>query len=237
MTRAPLIGITTYHRDEKDYIRLPAQYAEAVRRAGAIPLLIQPGETRLDELFTLLDGLVLSGGGDVDPSLYTDAQHEQVYWVSEERDRFEIDITHQSLERDMPLFCICRGLQILNVALGGTLIPHIPDAVDDAIPHRQPPRDPIPHAVEIDADSQLAQLMASTEVTTASWHHQSIDTVAPGLSVVGRAPDGVIEAVEVDGKPNVIAVQWHPELTAADDVTQQRLFDALVAQALHRRSL
>lgn len=136
---APLIGITTYHKDERGYIQLPAQYAEATRRAGGIPLLIQPGESRMDELFDLLDGIILSGGGDVDPSLYTDEEHEQVYWVNKERDQFEVEITNRILGTEMPLFCICRGLQILNVALGGTLITHIPDVVPDAIVHRQPP--------------------------------------------------------------------------------------------------
>jgi len=225
----PLIGITTYHKDERGYIQLPAQYADAVRRAGGIPLLIQPGETRLDELFTLLDGIILSGGGDVDPTLYTEENHEEVYWVNQDRDEFEVMLTKQSLDSDMPLFCICRGLQILNVALGGTLIPHIPDAVSDAVPHRQPPRDPILHEVSINADSRLAEIMGGAIVNTASWHHQSIERLAEGLTVVGHAPDGVIEAVEMPNRPNLIAVQWHPELTAHEDVSQQRLFDEFVA--------
>ena len=233
----PLIGITTYHKDERGYIQLPAQYAEAVRRAGGIPLLIQPGEPRMDELMALLDGLILSGGGDVDPTLYTTEQHQQVYWVDRERDRFEIDITNRSLAEDKPLFCICRGLQILNVALGGTLITHIPDSVEGAIEHRQPPRDPIAHGVEIDPTSHLASIMQSQQVMTASWHHQSIDQVGHGLRVIGRAPDGVIEAVEVDDKPHVMAVQWHPELTATNDPSQQRLFNELVALASQRRRL
>jgi len=233
----PLIGITTYHKDERGYIQLPSQYAEAVRRAGAIPLLIQPGEPRMDELMALLDGLILSGGGDVDPALYTTQQHQQVYWVDQERDRFEIDLTNRSLQEDKPLLCICRGLQVLNVALGGTLITHIPDQVTGAIEHRQPPRDPIAHAVELDPSSHLATVMHSQQVVTASWHHQSIEQVAEGLKVVGRAPDGVIEAVEMEDKPHVMAVQWHPELTAMTDPTQQRLFDELVAWAVQRRRL
>jgi putative glutamine amidotransferase len=231
----PLIGITTYHRDERGYIQLPAQYAEAVRRAGAIPLLIQPGEPRMDELMTLLDALILSGGGDVDPSLYSDDEHTHVYWVSEERDRFEIDLVNRSLETDKPLLCICRGLQVLNVALGGSLIQHIPDTVTDAIPHRQPPRDPIPHSVELAEGSRLASIMGVEQVTTASWHHQAVERLAPGLAVAGRAPDGVIEAVELPDKPTVMAVQWHPELTAHADPTQQRLFDELVQMAIKTR--
>lgn len=234
MTKPPLIGITTYHKDERGYIQLPAQYAEAVRRAGGIPLLIQPGEQHMDVLLELFDGIILSGGGDVDPSLYTEAEHEQVYWVNTERDQFEIDLTHKLLETDMPTFCICRGLQVLNVALGGTLISHIPDAVEDAIPHRQPPRDPIAHDVNIATDSRLATIMGAQTVKTASWHHQSIEKLADGLHVVGQAADGVIEAVEMPDKPNVMAVQWHPELTAHEDTSQQRLFDELVQMAKQR---
>lgn len=228
MARTPLIGITTYHRDERGYIQLPAVYADAVRRAGGIPLLIQPGEPRMDEVMDLLDAIVLSGGGDLDPALYTDEQHEQVYWVDKERDEFEIDITKRAMGEDKPLLCICRGMQILNVALGGTLITHIPDAIEEAIEHRQPPRDPIVHEVMLEPDSKLASIMEANRVQTASWHHQAIGEVAPGLRVVGKAPDGVIEAVEIPEKPSVIAIQWHPELTAHEDQTQQKLFDELV---------
>lgn len=231
MTDLPLIGITTYHKDERGYIQLPAQYAEAVRRAGGLPLLIQPGEKHIDALLDLFDAIILSGGGDVDPKLYTDDQHVEVYWVDQERDQFEIDLTKRLLETDKPTFCICRGLQILNVALGGTLISHIPDAVEDAIAHRQPPRDPIAHEVALDDQSHLASILGANTVSTASWHHQSIDRVAEGLKVVGRAPDNVIEAVEFPDKPHVMAVQWHPELTAHQDQSQQRLFDELVRLA------
>jgi len=231
----PLIGITTYHRDERGYIQLPVQYAESVRRAGAIPLLLQPGEPRIEEVLRLIDGLILSGGGDVDPALYTAAQHEQVYWVNQERDAFEIDLAKRTLADEMPLFCICRGMQILNVALGGSLIPHIPDAVPDAIAHRQEPRDPVTHEIAVEPQSRLAQIMGGATVRTASWHHQSIDRVAADLTIVGRAPDGVIEAVEFSDRPAVMAVQWHPELTAHEDASQQNLFDELVRLAAARR--
>ena len=231
ITTAPLIGITTYHRDERGYIQLPGQYADAVRRAGGIPLLIQPGEQRLTELLNLLDGVILSGGGDLDPALYTQAEHELVYWVDHERDEFEIELTRRLLAEDKPMFCICRGLQILNVAQGGSLITHIEESVGVDVPHRQPPRNPVQHKVDIDQASRLAKIMQSSQVKTASWHHQAIDRLGDGLKVVGRAPDGVIEAVEMPEHPHVIAVQWHPELTAAEDETQQRLFDNFVQQA------
>ena len=241
MTQTPLIGITTYHRDERGYTQLPGQYADAVRRAGGIPLLIQPGEPRMDELMTVLDGLILSGGGDVDPARYTEEDYTAVVdRVDPERDASEFELLDRALESEMPLFCICRGYQVLNVALGGTLIPHIPDALPNGLDHRQPPEKPyghIPHTIQIDDGSRLAQIFRSDRVSTASWHHQAIDKVAPGLKVIGRASDGIIEAVEMPTAPQVIAVQWHPELTAAEDESQQRLFDELVKMARERKEI
>ncbi len=232
MRQTPLIGITTYHRNERGHVTLPGHYADAVRRAGGIPLLIQPGESRMNELLQVLDGLIFSGGGDIDPARYTQAEEgSELYWVDQERDTFEFALISDALSANLPLFCICRGCQVLNVALGGTLIPHIPSALLDAIDHRQPPdktNGPIAHAVQIEDDSRLAQLLQSESIAPASWHHQAIDSVAPGLKVVGRAADGIIEAVELPDKPHVIAVQWHPELTAATDVGQQKLFDEFV---------
>lgn len=234
MNHIPLIGITTYHRDERGYVQLPAQYAESVRAAGAIPLLIQPGEPHIDRLMTLLDGIILSGGGDVDPALYSDESHEQVYWVDQARDQFELKFIQEILAQDKPLLCICRGLQILNVALGGTLIAHISDDETNSIQHRQPPRDPIMHEIAVQPDSRLAAIMQKDRVSTASWHHQAIADLAPGLEVVAHAPDGIIEAVEMPDHPNLIAVQWHPELTAHQDPTQQQLFNELVRMTHNR---
>ncbi|MBK8020048.1 MAG: gamma-glutamyl-gamma-aminobutyrate hydrolase family protein [Chloroflexi bacterium] len=225
---APLIGITTYPRDENGRVNLPVAYSDAVRRAGGIPLLIPPGEPRQDELLAVLDAIIFSGGGDIEPTRYSDGQHALVYSVNPERDQFEIDLVRRSLDAEKPVLCICRGLQVLNVALGGSLIQHIPDVVPDAVEHRLPPREPSRHAVDLDPESRLVAIMGQGRVTTASWHHQAIDRLAEGLRVVGWASDDVIEAVEVAGKPQVMAVQWHPELSAAEDAAQQALFDNLV---------
>lgn len=230
--RSPRIGITTYHRNDKGDTRLPGDYADAVRRAGGIPLLIQPGETRLEELVSFLDGIILSGGGDVDPQRYTDERHAQVYAVDEERDSAEFALTEIAIANDVPLFCICRGLQVLNVALGGTLIVDIPDAMPESMAHRHDPNIApqfIEHEVSVSAESRLGQMIARDTVTTASWHHQAIDKLGDGLQVVASADDGIIEAVEMADKP-VIAVQWHPEATAATDSDQQRIFDEFVRQ-------
>ncbi|MGB1252669.1 MAG: gamma-glutamyl-gamma-aminobutyrate hydrolase family protein [Candidatus Promineifilaceae bacterium] len=236
--RSPRIGITTYHRNNKGETRLPCDYADAVRRAGGIPLLIQPGESRMDELVAFLDGIILSGGGDVDPQYYTEERHEKVYAVDEERDSAEFKLTEIAIENDVPLFCICRGLQVLNVALGGTLIAHIPDAMPESMDHRHDP-DVAPqfiqHDVSVSAESRLGQIVASETVTTASWHHQAIDKLGNGLTVTASAADGIIEAVELADKP-VMGVQWHPEATAAEDSDQQRIFDAFVRQAREKMS-
>ena len=135
------------------------------------------------------------------------------------------------VERRMPTLCICRGIQVLNVALGGTLHEHLPDAVGDAINHRLPPREPTPHPVTVYEETKLHAIVGATDIVTSSWHHQAIRDVAPGLAVSAKAADGTIEAVEMAEHPWLIAVQWHPELTAHKDPSQQRLFDAFVQAA------
>jgi putative glutamine amidotransferase len=134
----------------------------------------------------------------------------------------------------VPTLCICRGIQVLNVALGGTLIEHLPDEVGDTIAHRVPPRNPTQHPIRLEPGSRLADIIGQAEATTTSWHHQAIRRPAAGLDVVAHAPDGTIEAVEMPDHPWLVAVQWHPELTAANDPGQQRLFDALVKAVIDR---
>jgi len=188
----------------------------------------------LDEVLDLIDALILSGGGDVDPAFYGSDDYTAMDRLDTERDEFEIDLAHRVLESQMPTLCICRGLQVLNVALGGTLIPDIPSALPNGLQHRDdvvPPKVPILHPVQVDDSSRLAEIMQTGDVTPASWHHQSIDKVASDLTVIAKASDGIIEAVELPSHPQLIAVQWHPEMTAAEDETQQRIFDELIRMA------
>lgn len=231
---APLIGITTYGRDENQAFSLPAVYVDAVRRAGGIPVLIPPGEPNLAALMARLDGLILAGGGDIDPALYNGNPHETIYMLDPERDSSELEMVRRVVQSDLPTLGICRGAQVINVALGGTLIEHLPDEVGEEVLHRLPPRKAARHPIEIQADSHLADVLATQLVDAASWHHQAMRQVAPGLQVVAQAPDGTIEAAEKPDHSWLVAVQWHPELTAADDPTQQRLFNALVAAAKKR---
>ncbi len=230
-TDAPFIGITTYGRGPHNRYILPAEYVDAVRRAGGIPLLLPPGEERMDAVLPLLKAVVFSGGGDLDPDLYGGSHHETIYMVEPERDRSEIDLARRVFDLEVPTLAICRGSQILNVAKGGTLVEHLPDEVGETVNHRVPPREPTPHAVRVKPASRLAGLLGATDFSCMSWHHQAVRQVAPGFEVVAHAPDGTIEGLEMPAHPWLVAVQWHPELTAAEDPIQQRLFDALVEAA------
>jgi putative glutamine amidotransferase len=231
---APVIGITTYPRDERGRYNLPAEYVAAVERAGAVPLLIPPLPEHAHRYLDLVDGVILAGGGDIAPERYRGNAHELNYGVDARRDALELALARELVKRRQPTLAICRGMQIVNVALGGTLIEHLPAVVGEQVLHRKPPRDPTPHVVHIEPGSRLAQLTGVTELQPMSWHHQAIRDVAHGLKVVARAPDQTIEAVELPEQPWLIAVQWHPELTAHEDATQQRLFDALVAATRNR---
>ena len=231
MSDAPLIGITTYAANENGEVTLPENYVASVRRAGGIPMLIAPGEAQTAELLRRVDGIILAGGGDICPTCYGGAAHDSVYMVDAERDAMELQLAKQLVDRDVPTLAICRGFQIVNVMLGGTLHAHLPDVVGEAVLHRAPPRKPIQHGVSVEAASRVAQIMGACQVEPMSWHHQALDSVAKPLTVVARAPDGVIEAADLPNHRWFVGVQWHPEITADHDVTQQRLFDELVRVA------
>ena len=232
MSRTPRIGITTYGRNEEGRFTLGARYVECVRRAGGLPLLLPPGEPNLEEALEIFDAFVMCGGPDVDPKLYGGRAHAEVYGLDPERDASDIALARVLVARRVPALCICRGVQVLNVALGGSLYQHIPDDPGTE-PHGRPgePGGGRLHDVTIDADSRLAQVMGTTTVTASCHHHQAIDKIGHGLHVVARAADGIVEALELDHPEQwLLAVQWHPEDTAADDPAQQNLFDTLVAQ-------
>ncbi len=235
MSPAPVIGITTYARDERGRFHLPADYVEAVRRAGGLPWLVPPGEERWRELLARVDGLVFTGGGDLDPALYGGKPHAAIYGVDRVRDESEIALARAAVEGKKPALAICRGCQVVNVALGGTLIEHLPDEMGESanhVAHRgEGPGTQAFHPVAIQGGSRLAGIVGRLEREPSSSHHQAIRRVASGLEVVARAPDGTIEGVEMCDHPFLVAVQWHPEDTAADDASQQRLFDALVGAA------
>jgi putative glutamine amidotransferase len=209
---------------------LPRAYFDAVDRAGGQPVLVDDARDP-KALLERVDALVLTGGPDVDPHLYGEDAHDAVYGVDRRADDFEAALADAATARSVPTLAICRGIQILNVARGGTLFQHIVEN-PGVPPHGQPgvAGGARQHEVDLDAGSLVAEVMETTRVTASCHHHQAIDALGDGLHVVGRAPDGIVEAVELDGAV-VLAVQWHPEDTAADDRAQQRLFDALVRKA------
>ncbi len=236
-SEAPVIGITTYGRDDRGRYTLPSEYVSAVERAGAVPMLIPPIPEHAQRYLDLVDGVVLAGGGDILPQHYRGSAHELNYGMDAARDELELALARELMRRQQPTLAICRGMQIMNVALGGSLIEHLPAVVGETVLHRKPPRDPTPHAVQVKAGSRLAAVTGHTQMQTMSWHHQAIRAVAPGFEVVATAPDGTIEAVELPNQPWLLAVQWHPELTAHEDESQQRLFDALVSATKHTKHL
>jgi putative glutamine amidotransferase len=231
--RPPLIGISSYARThsrvaDREVYPLPASYIDAVRAAGGIPMILPCGGPEPARLLDAVDGLILSGGGDVAPERYAGTSHEAIYGVSHERDAFEIELARAALARDdRPFLCICRGLQVLNVALGGDLHPHLPDLGVSTVEHRLPEKLHTHHSAAVAPDSRLATLLGATAVTVCSWHHQGVRTLAPGLKAVAWAEDGIIEAVEHEGHALCIAVQWHPEMQL-DDPAQRHLFRAFV---------
>lgn len=232
---APLIGITTYGRNDYNAYSLPAEYVDAVRRAGGIPVLIPPGEMHTAELMERLDGLILSGGPDVDPELYDGLPHKMIYGIDPDRDATEIALAQIVAEAAQPTLCICRGAQVMNVALGGTLVEHLPDVVGEAVVHRDVRSMWAQHIVAVEAGSKLAEILQTTSPNTYSWHHQSIRRPASSLKVVALAEDGTVEAAEKSDHPFLLLVQWHPEASAMIDPVQQRLFAALVEAARKRR--
>jgi putative glutamine amidotransferase len=225
------IGITTYGRDSQGRLTLPAEYVTCVRAAGGRVVLLPPGEPDPAGWLDDLDGIVLAGGGDLAPETWGGTGTAENYGVDLERDRTELALAATVLDRHLPSLWICRGLQVLNVVLGGTLIEHLPDRVGEEVLHRLPPREPVSHRVELEPDSRLARSLGCARCDAVSWHHQAVDRPGSQLVVVARAPDGTIEALELPSHPELVAVQWHPELSAAEDPLQQGLFNDLVTRA------
>ncbi len=240
----PIIGITTYGRNEimveshyyDAYFVIPAAYVDAVRRAGGVPVLLPVGEPDWADALAAVDGLIITGGADIHPAHYGgNVDHPHLTHFVLDRDQSDFALVDLLVAQpDLPTLCICRGMQVLNVALGGAMIEHIPDVQPDDI-HRSREGGWAVQPLTALADSRVARAMQCTTVATYSGHHQAVKIIAPTLHVTATAPDGIIEALEHTAHPWLVGVQWHPERSAAEDVTQQRLFDALVEKASHRR--
>ncbi len=227
----PRIAVSCYPRNDQGHFTLPARYLECIGRAHGIGLVVTPVSASPQELMHQFDGFVLTGGADIDPALYGGQMHASIYGLDPERDAFELEMARQLAASGIPLMAICRGVQVLNVALGGTLVEHVPDEYGNSVIHRSEDFDQVQHTVTLQADSTLARLIGAAQFSCASFHHQSIRQLAPGFRVAGTAADGVIEAIESVQYPQIIGVQWHPEFTASEDHLQQGLFDAFVELA------
>jgi putative glutamine amidotransferase len=240
----PIIGLTTYGKDERlfetkyydSFYYVPSPYVDAVRRAGGLPILLPVGEPDWMDWLAIVDGIVVIGGGDIDPDRYGgDTGHDRLAGIDQERDESELSLLRELVKgNEYPTLCICRGMQVLNVALGGTLHEHIPDIHEDNI-HQAGDGGWTIQGVTVDPDSFLAEVMKRTDLTTYSGHHQAIKELAPSAKIVAISPDDIIEAIEVPGHPWLVAVQWHPEMSAAEDPSQQRIFDQLVKTAAEYR--
>ncbi len=240
-TRQPVIGIITYGRRDvvvdnilyDQHYAVPADYVDAVRRAGGLPVLLPPGEKRVEDWMSAVDGFILTGGTDIDPIHYAgNSDHPNLLRFSPERDQCELALIKALIEDGKkPALFICRGMQLLNVALGGTLHEHIPDIREDDI-HRGLEGGWTVQPVDVDTESNLYKIMKADFVETFSGHHQAVHVVPKSLAASATAPDGIIEALEDKAHPFFIAVQWHPEVSAETDESQQMLFDGLVSAAL-----
>ncbi|HEY0398791.1 MAG TPA: gamma-glutamyl-gamma-aminobutyrate hydrolase family protein [Acidimicrobiia bacterium] len=213
-----------------------AAYVDAVSRAGGDPVIVPPvllDDESASVRLSRFDGLLLTGGGDIDPALYGQETRPEVAHVNPARDEFEIPLVRAAIDRALPTLCICRGAQVLNVALGGTLHQHIRDR-EELVAHRNDDgSDGVLHEVRAQPGSRVMKAMGVERVRTFSHHHQALADVGTGLVPVAWAEDGLLEGVELD-EGWVLGLQWHAEATAAADPTQQAIFDALVREASNR---
>jgi len=237
MPRMPLIGLTLDSEPPGGYSTLPwyalrENYFAAVRRSGGLPVALPHEPADAAAYLDRLDGLIVTGGAfDVDPALFGAQSRHASVTTKDRRTAFELAVTRAALDRDMAVLGICGGEQLLNVALGGTLVQHIPDEIAGALEHEQPnPRTEPGHSVRVTPGTLLHRIVGVDELPVNSAHHQAVRDPAPGLMVDAIAPDGVIEGVEDPRRRFCLGVQWHPEYAISDG--DSRLFAAFVAAAL-----
>jgi putative glutamine amidotransferase len=230
----PVIGITTYLTParfgdwDEEAALIPAAYVRAIETAGGRPLLVPPSTDAIEETLDRLDGILLSGGPDLDPELYGQETHSETNGIEPQRDRAEIALLRSVLERDMPVLAVCRGSQVLNVALGGDLVQHLPEVVGDE-KHKHTPGEFADHDVVLVQGTRVQEILGD-HAPVKSHHHQGYGQLGEGLREAARAEDGTIEALEDPSRRFALGVLWHPE--AGED---SALFDALVEEAREYR--
>lgn len=230
----PVIGLTLDHEPPGGYSKLPwyairENYCSAIARAGGLPVALPHEPEHTAHYLALIDGLIVTGGAfDVDPALFGASERHKTVSTKDRRTAFELAITRAAHNADLPSFGICGGQQLMNVALGGTLIQHIPDSIADALEHEQKnPRTEPGHTVSLSAESALGRIVGTPTMQVNSAHHQAVDEPAPGFAINARAPDSVIEGIEDPSRRWFIGVQWHPEFEI--DPGDTRLFQDFIA--------
>lgn len=243
----PVIGIspspsesTLDHGHFRRYT-LSDTYTSAIVAAGGIPVILPAHPEMIDDNLDALDGIIFSGGGDIDPKYWNEERHPKADGFDDERDAFELQAIPKVVARDLPMLGICRGLQTFNVALGGSLFQDIADQVPNAKQHRQHNdgmmRDARSHTVEIlEGDNPLYAIHGSTTMETNSFHHQAIKDKASDLEIIARSADGIVEAMWHPGMTFGLALQWHPEMLAADYPDQAAIFTAFVNAAAKQKA-
>jgi putative glutamine amidotransferase len=234
----PVIGITLDSEDPGNYSNMPwyalrQNYADAVVEAGGVPLALPHEPDQANDYLDIIDGLVITGGAfDVNPSIFGAGERHPTVVTKDRRTAFELATTRGALERDMPLLGICGGQQLLHVALGGTLIQHIPDEIPGALAHEQPnPRDEPGHSISVLPGTLLHRIVGADSLDVNSAHHQAAKDASDQIIINAEAPDGVIEGIEAIGKRFCLGVQWHPEykVSAGDGA----IFQALIGACEH----
>ena len=234
-TPHPIIGLTSTvatNTSGSHVIQLGQAYIDAVQKAGGVPLIIPVGidQVEIKYLVSRLDGVLLTGGGDIDPRTFKGDSHPKVYGIVPERDALEFYLLKAAVATNKPFLAICRGIQVMNVAFGGDLYTHIQDQVQKSLKHDwipKFPRDKIAHTVRLIPGSKLHRIFETDEIRVNSLHHQGIKTVGEGLKATAFAPDGLVEGLEVDGAGFALGVQWHPECLPNDEKSA-KLFKAFV---------
>jgi putative glutamine amidotransferase len=242
VTRKPVVGVTSIPKEAMSgfgpnpHETVPEFYLRMLALAGAAPIVLPVHAGRNEDVQSVLDAVVLTGGGDVDPMAYGREPGPTVYGVDSSRDDVEFRLVRWAVDGDIPLLAVCRGVQAMNVALGGSLVQDITTEVAGALDHVRTDHHEGPvHAVRIASDSLLAELLGSDAAEVNSMHHQAVEAAGKNVRVVATAPDGVVEGIEVRGTGFALGVQWHPECLGREDPSFG-IFEGLVRAAARRRT-